>query len=297
MADGNAKKIPLGSVAFSIDGIRRIWRDLNDIVREQGEVEISTFVRNEGQSEEEFQEFKEDLRKNVFKILGTVEFEDDSSIVDSDPEVVQLAPGGPFIKSVYLSNITLYRKRAGFKPEHNFELILDFSQPLLLDPAQFLSAPTPNNTILTVEGTRHGWRAGIEAAVRKQIRKKRPLRRWLHGPFVYDLFLLAVGLPFAFYACWYFSPQVSAALSHTSSLVVAAAYLYVGLFAVWTYRLLFSYAKWAFPLVEITDQSNKPLKHRKWWVTIVSVISAKVFWDVADPYISIKPVWNSLFGG
>ncbi|MCA1365827.1 hypothetical protein I6F15_00165 [Bradyrhizobium sp. BRP14] len=296
MANVNTKNVPLGSVAVSIDGIRKIWRELNDIVREQGEIEISTLVRNEDQSEEDFQTLKNDLRSDVFKILGTVEFEDGSSSVDSDPEIVQISPGGPLIRSVYLSNITPYRRRTGIKPEHSFELILDFSQPPLLDPARFISVPTPNNTILTVEGARHGWRAGIEATVWKHVRSRRPIRRWFHGAYVYDLFLLGIGLPFAFYACWYLSSQLNGTLSHTNSVVVAAAYLYVGLFAVWIYRLLFSYAKWAFPLVEITDQSSRPSTHRKVWWSIVIALSGKVFWDVADPYVSIGPILKSLIG-
>ncbi|GGE08969.1 hypothetical protein GCM10008012_59790 [Rhizobium anhuiense] len=70
--------------------------------------------------------------------------------------------------------------------------------------------------------------------------------------------------------------------------MIGAAYLYIGFCAIWIYRILFSYAKWAFPLVEISEQRTKPLKHRALWWLIVATLGAKIFWDIADPLISIK---------
>jgi hypothetical protein len=141
---------------------------------------------------------------------------------------------------------------------------------------------------LTVSGPREGWVVGIEATAKKQISRRRPVRGWFHGSFVYDLFMLIVGIPFAFYLCWLASGVIDERLSGTSQVVVAASYIYLGFVGLWAYRLLFSYTKWAFPLVEINDQSTRPALHRKVWWAIVTIVVGKVFWDLADPLLSVR---------
>ncbi|WP_157940870.1 hypothetical protein [Agrobacterium bohemicum] len=95
-------------------------------------------------------------------------------------------------------------------------------------------------------------------------------------------------IPFAFYLCWLSSDFINNQLPSTGHVVAAAAYIYLGFVGLWAYRILFSYTKWAFPLVEITDQSTRPALHRKVCWAIICVVSGKVFWDVADPILSIR---------
>ncbi|WP_127431531.1 hypothetical protein [Rhizobium anhuiense] len=288
MATVTTKNIPIGSAAVTLPGIRRMWRDLNALVAEQGEIELSRLVRQEGHSLEEFEAYKQNARNNVFRILGTVEFENDVAIHDVDPEIVNIDPDGPLIRFIYMSHITPYQQSIGVKPEHAFEVILDFRQPPLLDASSVISAPTPNATKVAVSGSRDAWQAGVTQAVIRNIARRRPVRTWFHGSFIYDLFLVLIGLPLALYACWFFAPFVNGALSQAGPVVIGAAYLYIGFCAIWIYRILFSYAKWAFPLVEISEQRTKPLKHRALWWLIVATLGAKIFWDIADPLISIK---------
>jgi len=198
MPNPTEKNIQFGSISFSLEDIRAMFGELNDIVKEQGEIEIAQLVRRDEQTDEEFLQVKADLREKVFKILATVAFEDGSAVHSSDPSVVQLAPNGPFIKSIYVSNLTPYKTNVGVEPEHLFQLFIDLRQPLLLDPDRLVSSPTLNETNLSIRGTRGGWRAGIEEAVRKRIRRKHPMRSYIHGGHVYDVFLMIVGLPLAF---------------------------------------------------------------------------------------------------
>lgn len=294
MSNPTTKDITFGSVLFSLEGLRAIFNELRDIVREQGEIEISQLVRREDQSEEEFSDFKRDLRENVFGVLATVNFEDGSAVHSKDPFVLQLAPSGPLIRSFYLSNITPYKSRIGVEPEHMFQLFIDLRQPPLFDASQFVSSPTDNNTNLSIRGSRTGWGAGIEAAVRRQILRKRPIRTFFHGPFTYDLFLMLVGIPLGFYSCWLASNWANANLAHLGAVVLGAFYLYVGFAALWVYRFIFSYTKWAFPVVEIKEQATRPARHRKLWWGLVVLLAGKVFWDFADPYISLRTWWQGL---
>lgn len=288
------KEILFGSISFSLSGIKSLMADLTEIVQEQGEIEISQTKRREDQTEEEFKDFIEMARKDVFKILATVNFTDRSSLHTSDPNDIQIEDLGPFISSIYVSNQTPYKRNIGVEPHHMFELFLDFAQPALADPGLPVSLPTPNNTHLTIRGTRAGWRTAIEDAVKKRIKKRRIIRSYFHRAYVYDLGLMIVGIPLAIYACWYFAPFIQRNLGNTNPVVYSGAYIYVALSALWVYRILFSYTKWAFPLVELTDQSTRPTRHRKVWWGLIALITGKLFWPLVDPYISLPVWWNAL---
>ena len=72
MASTSTKNVSLKSFSVSIDEVKRIWRELNDLVSEQGDIEINKLVRPDNQTPEDFDAYKERLRKEVFVILGTV---------------------------------------------------------------------------------------------------------------------------------------------------------------------------------------------------------------------------------
>jgi len=288
------KEVHYGSVSFSLVGIRALIVDLTAIVKEQGEIEIAQTKRREDQTQEEFEEFTTMARKDIFKLLSTVNYSDGSALHTSDPDDIKIEDGGPFIESIYISNRTPYQHHVGNDPSHMFVLFLDFRQPLLLDAATLVSSPTNNETNLQLSGKRPGWRTAIEDAVQKRIKKRRILRKYFHGGFVYDIGLMITGVPFALYCCWYFSDFIQRSFANVSSIVTAGAYLYVGLCAIWIYRILFSYTKWAFPLVELTDQATRPKFHRRVWWGVVTVIAGKLFWDIADPYMSLPLWWQQI---
>ncbi|XUX71104.1 hypothetical protein RMR16_019415 [Agrobacterium sp. rho-13.3] len=288
LSSSTFKNVQLGSVAFTLEGIRRIYDGLTRIVQEQCDIELSGLVKRADQTDEEFAGVKAELRDQVFKVVVTVDFSDNSSKSESSRNVIDLEANGPHISRIYMSNVAPYKHRTGFEPEHRFGLLLDFSQPALLDASGSISSPTENLSGLTIGGPRDGWVAGIEATVKRQIFRRRPFRTWFHGSFVYDFFQMIIGIPFAFYLCWLSSDFINNQLPSTGHVIAAAAYIYLGFVGLWAYRILFSYTKWAFPLVEITDQSTRPALHRKVCWAIICVVSGKVFWDVADPMLSIR---------
>ena len=281
------KETILGSVTFSLSGIRALMSDLDAIVKEQAEIEIAQAVKTDDQTDEQFAERMNAARRDAFKILATINYADGSSLHTSEPNDVKLDDGGPLIKSFFVSNFTPYKSFTGAEPEHMFQLLLDFSQPPLLDASTLVSSPTLNTSNLTVRGRRTGWRTAIDDAVEKRIKKRRAIRQAFHSGFVYDFGLLLFGLPLAFYACWYLSQTVQGVFSGTNVVVISAAYVYIGFVSVWIYRILFSYTKWAFPLVELTDQATGPARHRAIWWTLMVLIFGRVLWATLGPYLPI----------
>ena len=111
-------------------------------------------------------------------------------------------------------------------------------------------------------------------------------RAFIHRPFIYDFGLMMFGMPLALYVCWKCSSIVAALLGSTHSVVAAAAYLYIFLFSLWAYRVLFGYAKWAFPTVDLTTQPTAWGRHRLVWSAIMLGVLGNFAYDVLK---SIRP--------
>jgi len=186
------------------------------------------------------------------------------------------------VASVYMTNTTAYQGFANVKPFNAFELNLDFSKPPLMDAANPVSAPTKNVSNLTVQGDRESWVAAIADAVFGIADKRKTRRGWLHRAFAYDIGLWCFAFPFAFYLCWRTSPFITAHFQPLHTFVAAAGYMYVFVIAVWAYRALFGYTKWAFPTVELSDNHDASVQHRAVWGAIILAVVANVlsaiFW-------------------
>ena len=239
-------------------------------------------------TEEDFEANKIFASENAFRVTVTVVRSDGSQTIGSTIDVFDQAPNDASISTIFMSNKSAYQSVSGSEPSEYFQLWLDFSQPPLLDAGTVVSNPTLNNSNLSIGGRRDGWLAGVERVVTKHLDRRFPIRRFFHGAFVYDMGLLIVGAPFAFYLCWYLSSTVQETFKETHGVLAAAAYVYLFFVGVWAYRLLFSYARWAFPVAELTDQKTRPSRHRLVWGSIITAISLKVFWDLVDPILSVS---------
>jgi hypothetical protein len=107
-------------------------------------------------------------------------------------------------------------------------------------------------------------------------------RTWLHQALIYDAGLALFGFPFALFACWEVSPFVSSVFAKIHPFLSATAYVYISLVAIWLYRTLFGYTKWAFPLVELVDNKDRAATHRAVWGAIVLALVGDFIWAIVS---------------
>ncbi|QIO58867.1 hypothetical protein [Rhizobium leguminosarum] len=246
-----------GSVKVTLDQLKRLWRDLDSEVQEQRKIE-------QHNADVHIKAGETDAALDAtFRVACIVTRSDNHrDIFYTDDELV-LPPEGTLISFVVFTNVIPYKEAMnGAEPYHQFEVLLDFTQPGLLDASTQLSEPTANPSGFLIGGSRSGWRAGIESAVKKRIKERNRLWSWFHLQFIYDLFLLLLGMPFALYLCWRLAPAVDRLFGGASPVVIGGAYVYIGFVSIWLYRVAFSYTRWAFPKVELADQNNPSKKHR-----------------------------------
>lgn len=280
--------MPLGSFSVSLESVKKIFDGLESIVDEQSAIDLTKWQKIPNQTDEQFAEAKANAQGNAYRVTLTVYREDGSEIFGSSRELFESSPGDPLITHIYMTNTTALAGLARVEPANYFHLRLDFSQPPLMDAENVVSSPTLNLSSLSIGGIREGWLAGVEKVVARKIDRQHNIRHLLHGSFVYDYGLLLLGVPFCLYLSWAFSGFVESTFADMSGIIRAAAYVYIFVAGLWVYRFLFSYTKWAFPLVELSEQTARPRKHRRWWWSLMLLLAGKVFWGFFDPYLTIS---------
>lgn len=276
-----SKVIPIHSILVSMEDIKKIYERLLKLVDVKAEEKISSFQKREDEDDKDFEAFKEQTRKDAFRITVTISGKDGSSIYGDNISIFSSSNLPDEITNVYMTNVTAYQGVAKQRPLDAFELQFDFSKPHLLDSNNVVSAPTPNTSSFSINGESDSWVASISDAVMGVIDNRRTKRELIHRAFVYDYGLLIIGFPLGLYVCWKLSNLIEGQLGSIHTFLSAAAYLYVVIFIAWLYRIFFGYTKWAFPTVELSESKDASKRHRRFWYAITVAIVAKFIWEIS----------------
>jgi hypothetical protein len=171
-------------------------------------------------------------------------------------------------------NINPYRSMLNREPSEGFQVILDFSRPPFLDWNNPVSSPTANESNVLAKGDQV-WTGAVVKCVEDELRSCRNRRQFFHRPFAYDMGLFCLALPLMFLVAKQLSTPIAefAGTGTTTLSVMLYVYLFFGM--AWTYRIIFSYARWAFPVMETVAARQRRGIHR--WVlgTIFAAIIAE----------------------
>ena len=274
------KTVAIGAVKLSLQDVATIYDRLAIQVSEQADREIASLIKGAEQSDEQFEQYKTNARERAFRITVTLAGRDGQSLYGDD-NTIFYSPNKPEkVDSIYITNITAYRGFVSTNPMNMFELNLDFSKPPLLDASNPVSAPTRNVSNLVVQGDRESWVSTVSDAVTVILQGRKTRRTWLHRAFAYDFGMMAFALPFSFYVCWKVAPLISKYIGNIHDVLAGAAYVYVFFLMLNIYRILFGYAKWAFPSVELSDNRDASGQHRAVLGVIVLGLIVDVIWQI-----------------
>jgi hypothetical protein len=273
------KRQQLRAVQISLEDVRRIYLRLGGLVSGEGDREIAQIARPEGKSEEQFKIEMESLKAEAFRITVTITGRDGESLFGDDDSVFA-SPNIPgAVSTIYMTNRVAYEGVAKHSPQNLFELFLDFSKPPLLDSKNYVSSPTPNNSNLMAEGASDAWVAAVYGAVDGVMMHRRTRRGLMHRGFAYDFGLIVFAIPVALYACAKLAGVVAAIFERGGVFLMSAAYVYIFFALIFGYRILFGYAKWAFPTMELENNRDQSIMHRLFWSAIMLGILGNVGWE------------------
>ncbi|RVU37826.1 hypothetical protein EOI86_00530 [Hwanghaeella grinnelliae] len=270
-----SKTTPISCAKLSIEDVAKIFRRLEKSVLEQGDLEISELLPQENEPSAEFEERKQKIKESAFRVTVTINGSDGSSFFGDNEALFYSESLPDEISMVYMTNKTAYNGVARIDPNNGFELTLDFSKPPLLDFRNSISSPTGNVSGLRITGDRDSWVATIHSAVMDIVDLRRTRRRLIHIGAAYDIGLAVIGFPLGFYFCRHSSPLIEKLFAESSVFLTSAAYFYLMLLTLWIHRVMFEYARWIFPTLELEKNNSNIVFHRGfWWTIIVSVLGS-----------------------
>ena len=276
------KTIPLKGISISVEDVRRIVQRLLPHVEKEGHHEVEQLLASGPYDQERHVQL--DLqREQAYRITITIVGRDGESLFGYGAEVFDSLNIPTPIESIFITNSTAYQTVTGRNPLNIFTLHLDFSVPPLVDNNNPVSNPTPNFSNLTIEGDRNTWVPLIQDAVTDIIGKKTNRRSSIHAANIYDIGLWILCFPVAIYSCWRSSKIVETYLGVHSSFISAAAYVYIVLMVLLLYRIVFGFAKWAFPIVELTDNEDRSKTYRKVLGAILLTLIGSAIYDLLFP--------------
>lgn len=265
----SSRTLPLAPCSLSLVDIRSILNVLERKNQEAAELQVAQLLANQTLPKDEMTDLCEQVRA-AHMVTITIETKKNKRFHGHGSEYLS-TPGLPEdIISIYADSSTFFSIKAnGAKPDNWFSLLFDFSKPLLLDWANPLYAPTPNNSRLYVEGANEDWQASVLQITEEKISSRKNNRGFLHRAFVYDMLLTLMGIPLTFWLLAILGPTIDPFFASRPSIVTNAFYFYVFFLSVWIFRIWFGYTKWAWPKIELLGAGNNSIRHRAFWGAIV----------------------------
>lgn len=268
----------IGSLSLDKAELRRLCETLQERSRDASKLEVADY-RQLQQTDEQYEKNKKLLGEG-FELKFTILGSDGEELFGSLEDVFESPNFPELVKSVYVNSESGLRTQYNYYPLNSFQLYLDFSKPAVFEHTVWPSAPTPNDSKITVQGQNASWVNGIFNEVSNYFDKKGAAFEFFHKQSVYDFLLWILGYPLTFWACYKLSGSVNTLFGRLSVFVESAAYFYIFLVSLYGLGIIFSYSRWVWPLVEYRGPSNKALRHRAVLGTLVLTIVGAFLYDV-----------------
>jgi hypothetical protein len=173
-------------------------------------------------------------------------------------------------KTIFFTNANSFKRHAnGIEPPNRFSLSIHFDKPPLFDPSPLLSQPTPNYSRVAIRADDVGYFRAAQNIVGSKLRLNKKWYSFIHEKFAYDIGLWFIALPYSLYWITTYSDYLFPSDGRNASFRVAFYIYGLGL-SLLTYRALFGYIKWAFPVNILEENKDRATRHRLMLGAIVS---------------------------
>jgi len=261
--------------------LRKLYGILQRRANEASAYEVGTLIQQVGQTEEQFTQVKENARM-LLKLAATVYSSAGDWIGNTTGEALSDSNLPDSITRIVYDSAFLFRAQLKVEPQNSLTVVLDFSRTRILDLTNLSMVPDPNNSSVRISGVNDAWVKATHDDLLLFFRERKTPRGWLYFQFTYDLLVLFVGLPAALAAVYrigrWTKPKFDLPLS-------VAAPLYVMLFlqCMLVFRVVFNYAKWAFPKVEGPSRRTWPAFHK----VVLGIAGASIISLIVETIVRI----------
>ena len=271
--------LPIPACRLSHDALKRLYRIIDGKQQEFRDTVLASLSKAEEETLEQFDARKNNISKH-FVTLVTVTSTKNEEITADNEGIFDDKVMPSSVKFILISTENSLRSVFNLVPESRINLYLDFSYPSMFDFSKLPTLATTNASNLKINSNNEQWFSAAKFRLSEFFDEMRTGYDWLHRPAIYDVLLAILGLPIAVWT----TVRVTSIFKNIDNLSIIPrmlVYTYVFYLSLLMFRLLFSYARWAFPKIEASSNIEAPqVGHRLLLGGIVLSIVASFTYDL-----------------
>ena len=276
-------RFPIKACRLKRDGLKRLYGIIDERQKEYRNMLLSTLLQTPNETPTDFADRKAKV-SNAFVTSVTITAENEEVLTGNRLEIFDDPNFPSRLKSVFYSTLSVPQAVLSYLPQNCTTLFLDFSHPPVLDFGRLPTFPTPNESNFEIAAQSAAWFAGTKAKLMEFFDERRSGYEWLHGAGVYDVLLFLVGLPFAVWTCARVE-TIAPRIDSLGMLPRSLVYCYAFFISLVIFRILFSYARWVFPKVELENgERRSPFRHRAGLATMLLAILGPGLYDLTRTF-------------
>ena len=170
----------VSSSNFKVDYLKDLLVVLGDINEKAKLLEIAAINKSEEQTEEDFEKFKEYVN-NLVKLEVMIWGENGEFLMSENSSVFDNTTLPTSISKIIFDNSNSFNFTAKRNPRNSFKIVLDFTRKAVFDFSINISAPTENESLITVNGENEEWVELSFKKIKSSLSQHKNNRDWLHN--------------------------------------------------------------------------------------------------------------------
>lgn len=231
----------------------------------------------------------EDRRKRVhdaYVTSVTVSMKNSELLTGNNRQIFDTVAFWGDVKSIFFSTQSVPQAVLNAIPQDRISLFLDFTQPPALDFSRLPTLATPNESNFEIHAVDEAWFVLSKTRIAEFFHQRRSGYDWIHRTGIYDILLLVLGLPLAVWGTVKIGSIVPA-IDGLHTFPRGLIYVYIFFVSLTIFRVLFSYARWVFPKIEVESEGRvSPFRHRAVWAITLTSLFWPVLYDAVKFYLS-----------
>ena len=269
--------------------LKKLLKILKEINQEEATAQIANIIKVPEQTDEAFEAYKNELRA-LYIINTQVYCQDGPSYISEDESIFDESQFPSKVKKIVFDNVMYYRVRFGYNPPYLIHVEFDFAKPSIFDFSSSPSYATNNTSVIELSGSggRDTWIEGAHQGILKALQDNKKKRAWIHKANVYDFFLWIIFLPAVLINLFRFMSSHSDIFNKVPLSYQTAFYIYMFLLSIFMARIVYNYARWLFPFMELdTGTQKRNVIHRIILGTIILGLIISAIYDIAKKLLGI----------
>jgi hypothetical protein len=261
-------KIPSRMVDSSF--LKRLFNILDNAIRQAGKIAAGQLQQIPGQSIDEYNKLKESIQDSykieIILVYGSRKYSKGKFLLGEDEEILNESNLKATLTNIIFTNIERFQRKFNMLPGHSIRLELDFNRGPIFDFSVNPSKATEHLNVLEIKGSDDNWVAGTEDTVLDLFRDGSNKYSWFHQKNIYDIILWPIVFPLSFLYLHRIQLLFGNYLLPLNGTLQVFLYIYFIIVVLLLFRILFNFARWLFPYMELRGSGKRRPAFLRWFL-------------------------------